>query len=142
MAEIGFNAEDTMALTVDVVEGNSAGMSSWLQAHIHTHQDMHALMEFLTRMIYKTWPMALTKDAAIGAGDFWAMESAPGARPTNVTAAQMITLALNGDWDTLTALIHATLSLPEEAHAEVTAQLLLAFRSGLCAIRDSHPTGS
>jgi hypothetical protein len=126
--------DDTVPLVELIYDGDSAKIVEWLEEHIRSHLDMYALLEFLARMIYKTWPMALTKDVEIGTKDFWALDVRPGAPAANIATARIITAALNADWDTLTALIHATLSQPEEFHGGVTAHLLAAFGDGLHAI--------
>ncbi len=144
MSAFGFTTEDTYELAYHAVERDTSGIVEWMEAHIRTARDMHALMEFMGRVIYRTWPLSLTKDVRVGPRDFWAMEVAPGAHPNAAqrTSTQMITASLNADWDTLTALIHTALGAREEFHAEVTVHLIAAMGDGLRAVPESsdpHP---
>lgn len=137
----GFTEEDTYELCARALERDTAGIVAWLQTHIRQHHDMHALYEFMGRVIFKTWPMALTKGAKLSDGDYWAMQVGPGAEAPAVTATQMITAALNADWDTLTPLIRAALSKPEEFHGAVAVHLIVALGDGLRAVTEAdEPT--
>lgn len=134
----GFTGDDVITLAARTLDRDSRGVADWLAEHVHTHRDMHALLEFVGRAIYKTWPMALTKGVEIGEGEFWAMMQGADAKPSAVASTQIITASLNGDWENLTALINATITTrPEEFHAEVTAHLLAALGDGLRAVTDS-----
>ena len=136
-ASFGFTQEDTYELAARSEDGDTSGIVSWVEAHVRSHRDMHALFEFLGHAIYAIWPLALTKGANLADGDYWAMSTGPTANAASVTATQMITTSLNADWDTLTPLIHATLSKDEEFHGSVVVYLLVAFGDGLRAVTQS-----
>ncbi|MHC9046793.1 hypothetical protein ACYX8G_19585 [Microbacterium saperdae] len=134
MSAFGFDALTAEELIQPVYDQDAEGVATWCETHIRTHRDMHAFMEFLARMIVKTFPMALTKDVTLGPNDFWGLAPGPAATPSDIDAARMITAALNEDWATVTALIHATMSRPDVAHAEVVVHLLKAWGEALRAV--------
>lgn len=142
MPDFGFTETDTYALCAAAVDRDTKGVVSWLEEHVHDHRDMHALFEFLGRVIYKTWPMALTKGVTVKDGDYWAMDVKPGASTVATAATQMITASLNADWETLTPLIRSALSKPEEFHGAVAVHLIAATGDGLRAVTESSPDGS
>lgn len=137
----GFTLSDAEELTILTYEGDSAGLTTWLADHILTVRDMHALLEFLPRMIAETWPLALTKHVPVGQAGMWALED-HGSTPPARDAARMMTAAMNSDHETLTALILAVMSHDPEHHAAVTAHLLKAWGSGLRAITATSRTGT
>lgn len=137
-AQFGFNETDGHDLALFALEGDSARLADWLADHILTHRDMHALLEYIGRVISKTWPMALTKGINRGESDFWAMEAGPNSTPAAIASTQMITASLNEDWDSLTALIRAALSKSEEFHASVVAHMLKALGDGLRALTHAN----
>lgn len=136
-ADIGFTEGDAHVLLVQALDRDADGVASWIKQHIVRYQDMHALCEFLGRVISTTWPMALTKTVTIAPGDYWAMENQGEPDPAAITASQMITASLNRDWDTLTALIGAALTQPEDYHGHVVVRLIDATGDGLRAIAES-----
>ncbi|ALJ22083.1 hypothetical protein [Microbacterium sp. No. 7] len=133
--EHGFDAEDAEELMYLVHDGDSNRIAGWMEQHIRSYRDMHALFKLLTRMIAKSFPLALTKGVNFREGDLWVMEDR-GATPAARDAARMMTVAMNGDDDTLTALILAALTQPEEHHAAIAAYLLAAWGDGLRAITE------
>lgn len=137
MTEFNWSADDGEDIMMLVYERETAPLIAWMETHIRTHRDMHALMEFLGRMIYKTFPLALTRDVTLSAGEFWALRIGGAPDREAATSARMVVAALNADWDMLTALIVACLKRPEEYHAAVTAHLLAAWGDGLHAITDA-----
>lgn len=133
MPEYPFTSDDTITLATFVHENDVDATTAWLELHVRTTRDMHALMEFLLRAIHKIFPMAITKDVKLTRGEFWALD-VRGARRSDAEAARMMTAAFNGDWATASALIKATLAQHEDFHAEVLVRLLKALGDGMRAV--------
>lgn len=134
-----------MSVTFDYLEFTRLALAreasplvDWMEAHITTPRDTHALMEYMGRVIYKTFPMALTRDMQPEESEFYAVEFSPNLSPERAMSARIVTTALNGDWPTLTALILATMRQSEEFHASVMALLMLEFVRGLEAVSDEN----
>ena len=133
--KFGFDHDAFVTLCALTTDWDTAGVTDWMQEHIKHHHDMHALLESLCRAIYSTWPLSLTKGVNLGEGDHWAMEANPDATPESIASTQLITAALNADWDNLTALINALVRhRSEEFHAAVTVHVLVAVGDGLRAV--------
>lgn len=142
MTGYGFNEADGEVLMRLAYERETGPVIGWLEAHILTVRDMHALMEFLCRMIHGTFPMALTKGVVLAPDEVWALDASKASDAASEDAARMITVSLNEDWDTLTALISATLTQPFEHHGVVAIELIGAWSSGLHAIaKGAHRDG-
>lgn len=117
---------------------------AWMSEHILTYLDMRALWEFLCRMITVIYPMELTKDVNLDANEFWGLSADPDGDTNSLAAGRMVTASLNEDWDTVTALIKATLrSTPEDDHGRIAVNLITALGHGLKAITDrNHQAGT
>lgn len=134
--KFNWSAEDGEDLMMLAYDRETAPLIEWLESHVLNRLDMHALMEFTGRMIYKTFPLALTKGVTLDADEFWGLRIGE-ASSTSADAARMITASLNADWDNLTALINASLTQPEEYHAGVFVHLFAAWGDGLHAITEA-----
>lgn len=135
MSEFGFTLEDTHELAALALERDSRGIAQWCEDHVRTYADMHALHEWMGRVIYTTWPMGLAADATRENGDVWILQVGDGASPAAIASGQLLSTSLNGDWETLTALINAMIEEhPDEHHAAVTAYVVAAVGDGLRAI--------
>lgn len=137
-APFGFTEADGEVLMMLAYDRESGPIVEWMQAHIRTVRDMHALMEFICRMVYVVFPMELTKGVELAEDEIWALRVDEQSDDETADAARMVTVALNADWDTLTALIKATLSQPVEHHSGVVAVLFRAWSDGLHAIAERN----
>lgn len=136
-----FNQQDTHELAAHLFDQDSEHVTQWMHEHIQNTRDMHALMEFLGRAIYKIFPLGLTKGVVIDEDHYWAMRIT-GATQDHVDAGRIMTAAFNADWPTMTALIAAVLTHPHDYHAEVVVHLLAALGDGLRAAAAEHDRGN
>ena len=132
MPEIHFTRDDTLTLSGLLYDGDNTAVTDWMRQHILTHVDMHALIGFLGRAIFKIFPLGITKDVVVDSDHYWAV-NVDGAKPAHADAGRIISAAFNAEWQTMDALILAVLTHPEDHHAEVVAFLLSALGEGLRA---------
>lgn len=56
-ATLGFNKDDTGVLLHLVMRRDIHRIVEWLEEHVRTKADLGVLLEFLCRVIHRTWPM-------------------------------------------------------------------------------------
>ncbi len=138
MTELNFDTADTQILAGHLYDRKSDEVVVWLRAHILTHRDMAALLEFLTRAVHKIFPLGIMKGITPGDSEVWALHIGKNATEAQITAGQMMAAGFNADWDTVSAHVHAVMTKPDAFHAEVVVSLLSALGDGLRAAGAAH----